>query len=147
MPQPAPLADLPPALNLVIDRCCQEHWSLFSRHHYKSQTLSKTALCFCLKRADNGKPVGLAAVIRHNGRANRGGLPYWAHRTVVLPRYQGMGIGGKFTDAVGELFSNGISVFWTDRPPHPFGGHRGQKPTVEGFGVEPFCARIEVTEG
>ena len=74
-------------------------------------------------------PVGFVATIRHNSRPEPGGLiPFRAHRTVVLPTWQGMGIGGLLSDAVARLHVvEGRRYF--GQTVHPaLGAHRDRSP-------------------
>ena len=60
---------------------------------------------------------------------NRDIHSYWrGHRTVVLPEFQGMGIGTAFSDAIAEFYvSQGVRYF--SKTAHPsFGEHREKSP-------------------
>ena len=68
------------------------------------------------------KPVAFHAVLHST---NRDIHSYWrGHRTVVLPEFQGMGIGTAFSDAIAEIYvSKGLRYF--SKTAHPsFGEHR-----------------------
>ena len=107
-----------PIVKLRLSRCEQYHWKHFRHHHYKTPVLSTAARTFLLETdggdnddpgaqpfAGRRQPVGMVATIRHNGPREgvAGAMPHRAHRTVVLPQWQGFGIGSRLSDAVAEL--------------------------------------------
>lgn len=101
---------------------------IFRDHHYKTPTISTDSELFVLE-AENQWPVGCVALIRHNGpRGSSGEFPRRAHRTVVLPSWQGLGIGSRLSDAVGETVrSFGCRYF--GQTVHPFfGAFRDRSP-------------------
>lgn len=111
--------------NLVIGRCLQRepirlgivegdtsYWPIFKNHHYLSgeiQRGAKVYLCYMGKDL-----VAMSASICLPGRVP----PYWPdeketgvlrvkwreHRLVVLPDFQGLGIGVRLSGVVGQLF-------------------------------------------
>ena len=97
--------------------------------------------------AAGGALVGFVATIRHNsaeGAARR------AHRTVVLPQWQGLGIGARLSDAVAELHRQ-QEVAYYGQTVHPrFGAYRDASPlwvptkwnhTVSRFKIETWRQR------
>jgi GNAT superfamily N-acetyltransferase len=116
-----------PKLVLELRPCAARRWESFKGHHYKSEALSPRARAFVVVLLRRGAAhgaargaaeelVGFAAAIPHIGMqrgrggaaggagAERGGSATWrAHRTVVLPHWQGLGIGGVISEAMGEL--------------------------------------------
>ena len=96
-----------PEMELKIYRTTWKSWNMFKNHHYLSQDLNKACRCFI--GVLNGQVVAFNASISLPGR-----IPplyegdtrnkFRESRTVVLPDYQGMGIGTKFSNAIGEMF-------------------------------------------
>jgi GNAT superfamily N-acetyltransferase len=87
-----------PDIELAIVRVGPEAWELFRAHHYLSAALHRSALCFlALWR---GRPVAFSAWLPQLTR--RGGKR--EHRTVVLPDFQGAGIG--------HALSTNIAAHW-----------------------------------
>ena len=87
-----------PRIKLKIFRCRYEAWRLFAPHHYLSGSLNKIARCYLA--AWRGEPVAFCALLSHAGR--RG---IWRiSRIVVLPDYQGLGVGGRLCAALGEMY-------------------------------------------
>jgi GNAT superfamily N-acetyltransferase len=87
---------------------------MFKNHHYLDGSVNKTARCYV--GIWNGELVAFGASLRQPN-------PYisnaWrGHRTVVLPDFQGMGIGVRFSDAIAQLHvDQGFRYF--SRTAHP----------------------------
>ena len=83
-----------PKIELQVSRVEFETWNFFKKHHYLTENVNKS--CKFLLFEWNDKPVGIVASLNSPGasRANAVSLS----RTVVLPDYQGMGIGQKISD-------------------------------------------------
>lgn len=75
--------------NIAIDvfRCENEAWRMFAPHHYLSASLHRA--CNCYLGVMDGVPVAFAALIRAFGHGNM----LRVSRIVVLPDFQGVGIG------------------------------------------------------
>ena len=86
-----------PEIRLELFRCHRSAWRLFARHHYLNAALHPAAQCY-LATWDE-QPVALCAVLPLTGRAGRDRIS----RIVVLPDYQGLGIGTRVMAAVAEL--------------------------------------------
>jgi GNAT superfamily N-acetyltransferase len=91
----------PPILIEIFD--CnskkQKTWELFKREHYLTADINKAARCFvaCWDK----KPVGFYAIIPlPSGTLKRA---WRGHRLVVLSDYQGLGIGNRLAEWVGEV--------------------------------------------
>lgn len=90
-----------PEINLEITEVPREAWPPFSRHHYLSSLLHNAAHCY-------GAFIGEECV------AFNAHIPFphpkvknirMGHRLVVLPDYQGLGIGGRFDDWLGQYLN------------------------------------------
>ena len=109
-----------PELTLTIRSSSADYWRYFSKYHYLDSALSKSAHCYVLLLDD--KPIGFHAAIHST---NRDIHSYWrGHRTVILPEFQGMGIGTAFSDAIAQMYvDRGLRYF--SKTAHPsFGEHR-----------------------
>jgi len=87
-----------PTAKIQIFRCHHSAWRLFAGNHYLSADLNKSATCFVLFFDD--EPAAFTAVLAfpHPKVKN-----VWKeHRTVTLPDYQGIGLGNKLSEFVGE---------------------------------------------
>jgi ABC-type lipoprotein export system ATPase subunit/GNAT superfamily N-acetyltransferase len=113
-----------PELALTIRSTGPDYWRYFSKYHYLDTRMSRSVHCYVLLLGD--KPIGFHAAIHST---NRDIHSYWrGHRTVILPEFQGMGIGTAFSDAVAEIYvSRGLRYF--SKTAHPsFGEHREKSP-------------------
>lgn len=83
---------------LQIFKCHHSAWKLFAGNHYLSANLNKASTCFIML-FDN-QPSAFTAILPfpHPKVKN-----VWKeHRTVTLPDYQGMGLGNRLSEFVGE---------------------------------------------
>jgi len=113
-----------PELALTIRSTTPDYWRYFSKYHYLDTRMSRSVHCYVLLLGD--KPIGFHAAIHST---NRDIHSYWrGHRTVILPEFQGMGIGTAFSDAIAEIYvSRGLRYF--SKTAHPsFGEHRQKSP-------------------
>ena len=99
-----------PPIELVINRTSHHAWHLFKHHHYLNADISKSAWCFTAFW--EGIPVAFDAWLPFVGRL-KGPLPARrGHRTVVLPDYQGVGIGRALFDHNASMWAGlGTRVF------------------------------------
>jgi energy-coupling factor transporter ATP-binding protein EcfA2 len=75
-----------PTIDLAIGRASRPLWRLFRPHHYLSTALAPAAVCFVA--CWQNRPVAFSAWITVPGQRTKR-----EHRTVVLPDYQGLGLG------------------------------------------------------
>ena len=106
--------------NLVVEvrEAKRSAWDIFRRHHYLNDgPLHPFARCY-LATIDN-LAVGFSATIPFpNGHLRNA---WRGHRTVVLPDYQGLGIGVRLSDFVAALhLKQGLRYF--SRTSHPLMG-------------------------
>jgi len=113
-----------PELALTIRSTGPDYWRYFSKYHYLDTRMSRSVHCYVLLLGD--KPIGFHAAIHST---NRDIHSYWrGHRTVILPEFQGMGIGTAFSDAIAQIYvDRGLRYF--SKTAHPsFGEHREKSP-------------------
>jgi GNAT superfamily N-acetyltransferase len=113
-----------PSITLTIRSTGPHYWEMFRRHHYLDTGMSRSVHCYVGLIGD--KPVAFHAAIHST---NRDIHSYWrGHRTVVLPEFQGMGIGTAFSDAIAQIYvDRGLRYF--SKTAHPsFGEHREKSP-------------------
>ena len=72
---------------------------LFAPHHYLSDALNKSAVCFLASWWN--RPVCFSAWLPFVGAGFPGRRE---HRTVTLPDYQGMGIGNAVSDCIASMW-------------------------------------------
>jgi ABC-type ATPase involved in cell division/GNAT superfamily N-acetyltransferase len=113
-----------PAITLDIRGTTPDDWRRFSKYHYLDTRMSRSVHCYLGLIGD--KPVAFHATIHST---NRDIHSYWrGHRTVVLPEFQGLGIGTAFSDAIAQIYvDRGLRYF--SKTAHPsFGEHRQNSP-------------------
>jgi GNAT superfamily N-acetyltransferase len=89
-----------PSVELKIVRCTREAWQWFAPHHYLSGDLHKASRCFV--GLIGGQPAAFGAVI-HFPHPRTDAI-WRIHRLVVLPDYQGLGLGAhSFPEALGGV--------------------------------------------
>lgn len=109
-----------PDIRVEVERCHYSAWRLFRGHHYLSAELNKASrvyIAFVL-----GEPAALCAILPfpHPKLKNA----YREHRTVVLPDYQGIGLGNRLSEHIGDMLKKeGKSFISTTTHPAMI-GHR-----------------------
>lgn len=87
-------------IDLSICRCERSLWRKFRKYHYLDTKLANAAHTFCA--IFENRPVAFFAVLHFSHprekKFKRG------HRLVVLPDYQGLGIGHQFSSYVAEYY-------------------------------------------
>ena len=98
----APFTSIPPRPRRVLDihESNWERWEIYRRYHYLTHGLNHAARCFELFEGDI--PVAFMAVL-HQPTKQRLDLKR-VSRLVVLPDYQGIGIGRAFLDTVAAKY-------------------------------------------
>ena len=89
----------PPKLDLTIVECSHAMWEIFKDHHYLSGYVHVSARCFLAHC--RGRLIGILCRMGFPG-SNRIDVCR-EHRLVVLPDFQGLGIGPRFSDAMGAM--------------------------------------------
>jgi GNAT superfamily N-acetyltransferase len=113
-----------PPINLRIEPCGAGEWQTFGIHHYLNTTMNKAARCWLASW--DGTKVGFVSALAFPNQHLKNA--WREHRTVVLPDFQGLGIGVAISDAVAEIFlTDGCRYF--SKTAHPrFGEYRNQSP-------------------
>lgn len=77
-----------------------DEWKIFSNYHYLTHDIQQSSDCFCLDY--NNKSIAFVAVnhFPHPKVANFKKI----HRMVVLPDFQGIGIGKKLLNEISEIY-------------------------------------------
>lgn len=101
-----------------ICRCSYKFWTLFRQHHYLTSRIHKQAQCY-LGVLDQTPVVFTAVLAFPHPQIKKA---FREHRTVVLPDFQGMGIGPRFSDAIASLYIDTGRRYFS-RTSHPRMGH------------------------
>ena len=89
-----------PEIELQIFRCRYETWKIFKNHHYLSEELNKSAKCFLILY--NDKPICFMGILPMPSGTIQNA--YRVSRLVVLPDFQGLGIGMKILNIFGSMY-------------------------------------------
>ena len=89
-----------PKIRLQIFRCRYETWNLFKQHHYLTEDLNKASKNFIILY--NDKPVCFVAILPMPSGTIKNA--YRISRIVVLPDFQGLGIGIKILNIFGSMY-------------------------------------------
>jgi GNAT superfamily N-acetyltransferase len=107
---------------LEILPCAAEAWTIFSKHHYLSASINKSAWCWLV--VWEGTIIGFTSAITSPAGTLK--LAWREHRTVILPDFQGLGIGVKVSDAVGEMFKQWGRRYFSKTSHSRMGEYRNQ---------------------
>lgn len=103
-----------PKISLQVSRCESQTYDLFKEHHYMSASVNK-AFKFILFEWNN-KPIAIAVI----GRQTSAGIKnaYRDSRIVVLPDYQGLGLGTSISNFIGGICKS-INFKYYTKTIHP----------------------------
>jgi ABC-type lipoprotein export system ATPase subunit/GNAT superfamily N-acetyltransferase len=91
-----------PQIELQVSRVEYDTWNFFKKHHYLTEDVNKS--CQFLLFEWNSKPIAMCCVL--NTPRKGMGEAMAISRIVVLPDFQGMGIGYKLCSFVGGVYKN-----------------------------------------
>ena len=89
-----------PEICVEVVPCTTGAWPIFRNHHYLSGDINQSARCWLA--IWKGAPVGFASAIAYPSGTVKNA--WREHRTVILPDFQGLGIGVRLSDAVASMF-------------------------------------------
>lgn len=116
-----------PIITLSVYPCKRSVWPAFAPHHYLSHVLGSSARCFLVIAKFDGveNVVGFVSSLPlPSGSLKKA---WREHRTVILPDFQGLGIGPAASDAIARLHKKEGKRYYS-RTNHPrFGAYR-EKP-------------------
>jgi GNAT superfamily N-acetyltransferase len=119
-----------PEIKLEVVPCSTQAWAIFCNHHYLSTSINKSAWCWFV--IWEGKIIGFTSAITYPSGTVK--LAWREHRTVIFPDFQGLGIGVKVSDAIGEMFKQWGRRYFSKTSHTRMGEYRNQstkwKPTT-----------------
>lgn len=89
-----------PTIELSIYRVHHSVWEGFKGHHYLTGDLNRASRCYA--GLIRNSPVCFMAILRQPVRTRQ--VVWRGHRTVVLPDFQGIGIGNRFIEEIARLY-------------------------------------------
>lgn len=100
-----------PKINLRVSRVEPKVWELFKKHHYLTENVNYSCKFFLFEW--NDKPIGIVVLATNPSGTVKNS--YRLSRTVVLPDFQGMGIGSKISEFICSI-TNGVVFTKTINP-------------------------------
>lgn len=97
-----------PKIELQIFRCRYETWSLFKQHHYLSDDLNKSAINYIILW--NDKPICFVGILSFPGVGDE--KTRRVSRIVVLPDFQGLGLGKIILNYISSLYAKEKSTMY-----------------------------------
>ena len=98
-----------PQISLSVYRTKPDTWNIFKKHHYMTEEMNKSASCFVFSWEK--QLVAFVGVLPQPSgyfdKAVRG------TRTVVLPDFQGLGIGSRITDFIASIYKQAGYRYFT----------------------------------
>lgn len=116
-----------PVISIEIFDCNsqkEEIWKLFEKHHYLTSKLNKSA--FCYLACWNGVPVAFNSILALPSGTIKNS--WREHRLVVLSDYQGLGIGNRLSEWVGDKLLNEGKRFFSKTANIKLGLYRENSP-------------------
>jgi len=120
-----------PSIRLDIYRCHWSEWEIFKKHHYLSSQMNKCCTCFIgmigEKRVAFSASIPLPSLIPPlyiGDERNK----YRESRTVVMPDFQGLGIGTRFSDAIAQHWLDSGYRFFSKTAHARMGLYREKSP-------------------
>jgi len=113
-----------PGISVEIEPCDRGAWKIFSHHHYMSAELSGTCRAWIARW--NSDVVGFVSSMPLPSGTTKNA--WREHRTVVLPDYQGLGIGVRISDEVAQIHLDEGRRYYS-KTAHPrMGEYRDRSP-------------------
>jgi ABC-type lipoprotein export system ATPase subunit len=97
-----------PKIELQIVRCRYETWNLFKQHHYLTEDLNKAATNYIVLW--NDKPICFIGVLPFPGVGDE--KTRRISRIVVLPDFQGLGLGKSILNYISSLYAKNESTMY-----------------------------------
>lgn len=91
-----------PEISLQVSRVEAETWNFFKKHHYLTEDVNKSCKFLLFEWSD--KPVGIVAIINQPRKGCSNGFAI--SRIVIMPDFQGMGLGVKLSEFTGGVIKN-----------------------------------------
>ena len=106
-----------PKIELQVFRTTGDTWEHFKKYHYMTQELNSSATCFVFTWQD--KDVAFHATLPLPSGTLKNAIR--GTRTVVLPDFQGFGIGQKITNFIAGIYVNNGNSYYTKTVNPAFG--------------------------
>jgi ABC-type ATPase involved in cell division len=125
-----------PKITLQVDRVASDIWNLFKKHHYLTEDINKSFMFILFSIGI--QPIAIAVIGRQIGKGV--GKAYRGSRIVVLPDFQGLGIGSCISDFVAGICKNKEYKYFT-KTIHPALGEWRNK-NIEKWNPTPYNGKV-----
>ena len=113
-----------PPIELVFERCSTKEWGMFEKHHYLNGSINPSSKCVIVKVNDTPVAFSASLAFPFKGCTNA----FRESRLVVLPDYQGIGIGNTVSETIAQMYvDRGFRYFSKTTNPR-CGIHRDKSP-------------------
>jgi len=113
-----------PTIELQVYRVEYDTWDFFKKHHYLTEDVSKSCKFFLFTW--NNKPIGINCVIPQPSGYFKNGVR--ESRIVVLPEYQGLGLGIVISEWTAAIYKNSGYKYFTKTVHPALGKYRNTHP-------------------
>ena len=115
-----------PQIELQVSRVESDTWNFFKKHHYLTEDCAKSCKFFLFSW--NGKPIGINAVIPQPSGHFKNGVR--ESRIVVLPDYQGLGLGTTISNFTASIYKDSEYRYFTKTVHPAIGGYRNNNKDI-----------------
>ena len=115
-----------PQIELQVSRVEYDTWNFFKKHHYLTEDCAKSCKFFLFSW--NGKPIGINAVIPQPSGHFKNGVR--ESRIVVLPDYQGLGLGTTISNFTAAIYKDSEYRYFTKTVHPAIGGYRNNNKDI-----------------
>lgn len=112
-----------PKIELQVSRVEADTWHFFKKHHYLTEDVSRSCKFFLFTW--NDKPIAINAVIPQPSGHFKNGVR--ESRIVVLPDYQGLGIGSHISNFTASIYKNSGYRYFTKTVHPALGEYRNRR--------------------
>ena len=118
-----------PSISIGIYNCERHLWKTFAQHHYFNHDINPASRCYLAVWEPENIVIGFCATLPLPSGSLRNA--WREHRTVILPDFQGLGLGPRFSNAIGDIMMDRGLTFYS-RTAHPrLGAYRNKSPLWE----------------
>lgn len=115
-----------PSISISIYNCERHLWKLFKAHHYFNHDINPASRCYLAVWEPDNIIIGFTATLPLPSGSLQNA--WREHRTVILPDFQGLGLGPRLSNTVGEIMLDRGLTFYS-RTAHPrLGAYRNKSP-------------------
>jgi hypothetical protein len=135
-----------PDITVKLKPTSAKAWEMFRDHHYLTKNINKSSRCWI---ALWGKTViGFTSILAFPSGSLK--FAWREHRTVVLPEFQGLGLGVRISDAIGSIVTSDGGRYFSKTSHYRMGEYREQsnswRATSKNKKARPDYAAIRATK-